>query len=470
MHKKLPLLLASALIAGHMQLRADELHLTTAIPTGENLQIALNADLQAEITWENGDKQTFVSDGSLQTIPVKSASFTIASITGNITSLYVQGNQLTALDVSGATQLSSIYAADNQLATLDVSKLKELSTLDVQGNSLSELTLTANTALKNLNIADNQITSAKLRISSTMRLENFVAANNQLTTSPSAAVLRNTKTLWASNNQLSNIALNNSNTLHSLVVSNNKIGSLTLIKQPELTDLWIDNNAIKTLNLSNGAPSLRVVAADHNQLTDITWDVTNNKKSLKYAYLNDNQLFLGSLPTRSLLTDIVYAPQADYVLEERYPLGTAVDLSALLLKNGYETNITTNVKFVDREGNALVKGTDYTDSRRQYTFKTPHAGLRLEATCATFPNATFYTTRFSVGDVIDAISNVSTASPLTVTTGSGSITVASPTKTAISIVDLKGVVLAKQMVEGTKTWYLPAGIYIVNGYKVVVSQ
>ena len=462
--------MATALMAGHIELQADELRLTTAIPTGNVMQIALNADLQAEITWENGDKQTIVSDGSLQDIAVKSASFTISSITGNITSLYVQGNQLTSMDVSGATSLTSIYAADNQLSTLDVSKLKSLSSLDVQGNNLTELLLTANTGLKNLNIADNQLTSAKLKLSSTTRLENFVAANNQLTTSPVASVLREAKTIWAPNNQFTSVALNNNSSLHSLVMTNNKLSSLTLIKQPELTDLWVDNNTIKTLNLSNGTPSLRVIAADHNQLNSITWDVTDNKKSLKYAYLNDNVLFPGSLPTRSLLTDIVYAPQADYELEERYPLGKAIDLSSLLLKNGYETNITTNVKFVDREGKALVKGTDYTDTRRQYTFKTPHAGIRVEATCSVYPNTTFYSSRFTVGDVIDAVENIPTSMPLSITTGSGSISVTTNVASTIRIIDLKGITLANETIEGSHTWSVPAGIYVVNGQKVVVSR
>lgn len=470
MRKKLPFLLTSALLLGTTQLHADELRLTTATPVGETLQIALNADLQVDITWENGEKQSLFCDGSVQSIPVKSASFTISSTFGNITSLYVQGNKITALDVSGATELKSVYAADNQLTTLDVSKLKSLTDLDVQGNQLEGLTLTSNTALKNLNVADNQLTSSGFKLSSTTRLENFVAANNQLTSSIAALVLRDAKNYWAQNNQFTSVSLTSNSSLHSLVLSGNKLTSLSLIKQPELTDLWIDGNEIKTLNLSNGTPSLSFIAADNNKLSSITWDVTNNKKSLKYAYLNDNQLFPGFLPTRSSLTDITYSPQADYELEERYPLGTAVDLSELLLKNGYDANITTSVKFVDREGNVLAKGTDYTDSRRQYTFKTSHAGIRLEATCATYPNATFTTTRFSVGDAIDAIYNVNAGQTINVTTLAGGITVEAAALTPIHIVDLKGTTIANENIKGSRTWTLPAGIYIVNGHKVVVAH
>ncbi len=472
MHKKIPFILTSALLMSIAPLHADEVRLATATPIGETIQIALNADLKAEIIWENGEKQTIVCNGSLQTIAVKSRKFTLSSTEGNITSLYVQGDKLTDLNVDAAPEIKSLYAADNKLTSLYVYKLKKLTDLDVQDNELTFLALTDNIALKNLNVANNNLTSTSFSVASTARFDNLVVANNQLSSALPASVLRNTKNYWAQNNNFSSISLSNCNNFHSLVLSGNKLSAITLIKQPQLTDLWIDNNEIQTLNLSNGAPLLRTIAADHNKLTSIQWDVTNNKKSLKYAYLNDNQLFPGSLPTRSLLTDFVYAPQTDYELDESYELNTPIDLSALLLKNGFESNISTNVKFVDNKGNVLAKGTDYTDSRRQYTFKTPHAGIRLEATCSTFPGITFCTSRFNVGNVIDAIYNVADNNGQTyaINTTDGGITIITSVATPIHITDIKGATIANKTLNGTQTWDVPTGIYIVNGQKVVVTR
>lgn len=98
MHKKIPFILTSALLMSIAPLHADEVRLATATPIGETIQIALNADLKAEIIWENGEKQTIVCNGSLQTIAVKSRKFTLSSTEGNITSLYVQGDKLTRFE------------------------------------------------------------------------------------------------------------------------------------------------------------------------------------------------------------------------------------------------------------------------------------------------------------------------------------------------------------------------------------
>ena len=120
----------------------------------------------------------------------------------------------------------------------------------------------------------------------------------------------------------------------------------------------------------------------------------------------------------------------------------------------------------------MAKGTDYTDSRRQYTFKTPHAGIRLEATCSTFPGITFCTSRFNVGNVIDAIYNVADNNGQTyaINTTDGGITIITSVATPIHITDIKGATIANKTLNGTQTWDVPTGIYIVNGQKVVVTR
>ena len=115
MQKRSELLTSARLALRSVQLCADEVKLTTGLAVGEKLTLALNADLAVSLNWDNGSVDSFVSDGSLQTIDVKDAGLTITTTQGKLTSLYVQGNQLTALELTDAPHLRELYAADNRL-------------------------------------------------------------------------------------------------------------------------------------------------------------------------------------------------------------------------------------------------------------------------------------------------------------------------------------------------------------------
>lgn len=106
-------------------MHADEVKMTTALTTSDKLALALNADVSVDLTWGNGEKQTLQSDGSLQSIDVKDANLTITTTSGKLTALFVQGNKLSALDVTAAPALKQLLAADNRLTELNVSKCAE---------------------------------------------------------------------------------------------------------------------------------------------------------------------------------------------------------------------------------------------------------------------------------------------------------------------------------------------------------
>ena len=136
--QKRSLLLTSALLAlGSVQLCADEVKLTTGLAVGEKLSLALNADVAVTLTWDNGSVDSFVSDGSLQSIDVKDAGLTIATTQGKLTALYVQGNKLTALELTDVPHLRELYAADNQLEKLTVNTVTTLQVIDAQDNLLT---------------------------------------------------------------------------------------------------------------------------------------------------------------------------------------------------------------------------------------------------------------------------------------------------------------------------------------------
>jgi len=146
-----------------------------------------------------------------------------------LTRLYVHNNQLTTLDVSGATSLVGLYAYKNQLTTLDVSKNTALTDLDASGNQLTTLDVSKNTALTDLEVENNQLTT--LDVSKNTKLKNLVVFHNELTT-------------------------------------------LDVSKNTALTDLYVSSNKLTTLDVSKNTALIYL-------------DVNDNKLSTIYAKLND---------------------------------------------------------------------------------------------------------------------------------------------------------------------------------------
>ena len=297
--RKLPLFLSAALLlAGTARMQADQVTLTTGVPVGQNLTLGLNADLKVTLQWGNGATQDITSDGSLISVPVLDAGLTISSTIGNITTtqgdlkrLYVQGNKLSALDVTQAPRLKQLLCADNELSTVDLSKCTQLEQVDVQGNQLSSLSASASNSMDDMNVAANKLKS--LPLSSSARLKWLVANDNALSALPSSTIMKEAETVWASNNALSTAILSSSSNLKSVVLENNKLTRISLAEAPALTDVWVDHNELTTLDLSKGSPVLYALSAAHNKLKSVLWD-TDSKKTCAYAYLNDNALFINS--------------------------------------------------------------------------------------------------------------------------------------------------------------------------------
>ena len=76
---------------------------------------------------------------------------------GKIAMLNCQGNQLTALNVSGLASLQVLYCHYNKLTALNVQGLTSLQWLDCSSNKLPELNVQGLTALRVLNCYVNQL-------------------------------------------------------------------------------------------------------------------------------------------------------------------------------------------------------------------------------------------------------------------------------------------------------------------------
>lgn len=467
--QKLSVIAASVLLSlGSSPLSADEVKLTTGLATGETLAVGTNGDLTVTAAWGDGTTETWVTDGSLKLLTVKHATLTL-STQEPLTNLYVQGNKLTALDLKGAPELRQLYAADNQLATIDVAANTALEVLDLQDNQLTALTASKLNSLLEVNVAGNLIEASQLKLSSTARVQQYIVADNQLTALPSTAAMKQARTVWAQHNALTTANLSQSTDLRSLCLSGNQLTALTLAEAPLLADVWVENNQLASIDLSKGSPSLVSLAADHNRLTQVLWD-DKCHSTFSYAYLNNNALFINSMPpakytSREILVNS--APMDDYVMDAQvYDLETLYNWSTLIAKNGWGLNTSATYTLTDASGAELVKGTDFTETSKKFKFKVPHAGVVLKVSSSAY---SFQTAPFNIGTT-EAIQTVAAdGTALSLTTAPGLLQVDAPADCPVRIYSVSGAcVVSGRLAAGRHSWQLPAGIYLVNGTKVLV--
>ena len=115
------------------------------------------------------------------------------TITGEVTGFDCGGNKLTAIDVSGNSDLQSLYCSDNQLTVLDVRNLSKLGNLSCNNNQLTSLDVSQQIKLEKLYCRNNRLTS--LNVSGLTKLSvlscqynymNASALNNLFTSLPTA--------------------------------------------------------------------------------------------------------------------------------------------------------------------------------------------------------------------------------------------------------------------------------------------
>lgn len=462
-------LLASAfllLTAGSAQ--ADVIGLTTNKAVGSELTLGLNADLTVRLTWGNGDEETLVSDGLPKTLTIKDASLTITSVSGKLKRFYAPAAGLTALNTSEAPDLQRIICPDNDLAELSLTANTALTELDCQGNDLTTLALNRNSKMEVLNCADNHITT--INYTSAVTYRTIVCADNELTTLRYQTAMRNLKSLWCQDNAFETIGLTNSANLRSLCAANNALTSLTLAAAEKLTDVWVENNALTTLDLSAGSPALRALSVDHNALTLIKWD-RNCRNSLRYFYGNDNKLLFGSFPTLSSNLTAELTPQAPHPLVKAVATGVANDFTEVLSRtNAFGSAISPTYTLTNAAGETLESGSggDYTLLSNRWTFNTLQKGVVMTVTSArAYPDITLTTEPFDVTDPT-GIGRVE-AEGLTVTGEKGCLVVEAAGAARVSAYSAAGVaVVDARVAAGRHTWPVPAGVYVVNGKKVLV--
>ena len=191
-----------------------------------------------------------------------------------LTNLNLQGNALTALDVSKNVNLTSLNLQGNALTSLDVSENVNLTNLNLRDNALTALDVTKNTALTDLDCTGNQLTA--IDVSNNTELVNLDLQNNRLT---ALDVSKNTK-------------------LQFLRCNGSEIGTLDVSKNTELLDLSCTYCGLTNLDVSANT-KLQYLGCYNNTLTEL--DVSGLTE-LNQLQCGDNRLAELDLSANTKLT------------------------------------------------------------------------------------------------------------------------------------------------------------------------
>ncbi len=226
--------------------------MTTSKAIGESITLAVDAAMEDRPNvWIDLNNNGLKDEGEEITSFLAGVGGTLGSQTvtiyGKVTSLYCEGQRLTALNVTRNTELTSLDCNGNDLTALDVSNNTELTKLYCNSNKLNSLDLSNNIELTELNCWSNRLTT--LDVSKNTKLTLLLCPENRLT---ELDVSQNTK-------------------LVKLLCSGNQLVGLDVSANIELDELWCARNQISSDNMAvlvnslsdrtgNNAGSFRVVA------------------------------------------------------------------------------------------------------------------------------------------------------------------------------------------------------------------
>ena len=225
--------------------------------------------------------------------------------------------QITELDVTGATNLGYIKVNDNSFTTIDLSKNNQLEYENLDDNKLETLTLGDAPNLTQLLASGMSI--AKIKLTGCPSLTNVNLADNKITTIDVSANTKMTS-LALTNNLLTDIDCSMCESLKFLRLSGNRFAAANSVIFP------------------------------------------TSSANLTQVLLKDNYFKLSTLPVTKAKS-YTYYPQNPYPSPKEIALGGTVDLSSELTLQGLsDKEETTTYRWIKKEDNTvLTSGTDYTE-------------------------------------------------------------------------------------------------------------
>lgn len=231
------------------------------------------------------------------------AAGNVIKIYGNVAGLDVSGfgdvaadfglwdNAITAVDLSGASQLKLLNLYWNPVSALDLSGASSLEVLNVSYTALTQLDLSAVPSLLWLSAysdgfddPDSGIRALhSLDVSNLPALLYLDVKNQELTTldtskNPSLA------TLDITNNSITSVDLKANTGLRSLSMARNCLATVDLSANKLLTELSVEGNELRSIDLSANT-ALTYLSIASNYLTDVD---LSRLSALKSLYINGN--------------------------------------------------------------------------------------------------------------------------------------------------------------------------------------
>ena len=205
--------------------------------------------------------------------------------------------QVTAVDLTKATELTELYVNTNKLSTLDISKNRKLQKLYCYSNPLKSINLSENIALTYINC--NDIETESLDISKCIDLE----------------------TIYCNNNKLKALDISKNTKLKSLYCLNNQLKSINFSNNANLDYISVNNNLLTSIDVTP-CTALRYLYCMGNQISEIK--VGNIGKTLNCS---KNKLTFATLPATAM-GSYTYAPQEVLSIAEEIAINKELDLSA----------------------------------------------------------------------------------------------------------------------------------------------
>lgn len=210
-----------------------------------------------------------------------------------LTGIYAEDNNIAALDISNCTALRVLTMYGNRLnGTLDLSGMSVLSSVDIDDNNVSELLLPAHAYLVEVNCENNALTDIDIANRSGLRdinlygnrltsldltglsaLEDLYAGENEITEVKGLADCKAIETLNVSGNRLTGIDISVAPTITGLYLYNNELTALDLSGNPNISWMNVSDNHIGALDISR-LTNLRLLHANNNALTEL--DLSNS--------------------------------------------------------------------------------------------------------------------------------------------------------------------------------------------------
>lgn len=398
--------------------------------------------------------------------------------------LWISNINASNLNVANNTNLEKLRAYDNSLTNLSLSNNGKLLWLDVARNMLSSIDLSGNTKLQFFNISNGSDTRTQLNGSEALNHDGSDGDNLKPTTVYSA-----NETPISSpedGNSLSDLALPasiidaraNGNDLHSIT------GTFA-----NLTNIEFAHNHVNGINLS-AAPNATVDSRDNGRtiVADFATfkkkDNNNVVQEYKFYFfqLEEPEQFNGTVLTDKESKDIKIAPR--HLGDD----GLALDKIASwdsensgMLKSGTTITPDNMGTLLDPDqipGNIVVlvpedvnENTNEASGRATYTYTTGASSVEDQNGSKSQKGSKFYLDWTSNG-ITTGINIVDMPlDEVTITNTQGYLMVNGADGTPVGVYDLNGRQVASETIRGGSVTItgLTAGIYMVNGQKVLVK-